>query len=436
LTTTIGVHDAMKNDRIRYDVHGMKQYVLDFERVRYQRIAGSDGANKSEWDPLNRQGNGVAETDFEFYYDNDIITACKLDTVNYPFTSDEPKGDIMNKTPVKKNLNFKSSGDKKYFEIDSVGKITAKYNMPAGKYNLVVTVEKPGTTPLQKYTYNVEFNVLDKKPLDYNGINAKAKSKYAAESRKGVNPDQLFISSGNNLDVYNIKGSQYKKELQFIDSVHYWLDSAIYLTNNLRTTEATRLINRGLWGRVFSDAYITRLFPNYLDDPALTTMIAVLRNGLTEYISETEGKMRYRRVTEEENLGRLNYRKDDYIDYMDGDIESSIFYQNDARKKDINLGKRDPKLVMYQNDHERYNLDGSKINNSDWNKGTPTTLVSDRSRVYKGGSWEDNAYWLGCGTRRFLDETQSTRNIGFRCAMDRVGSPTGKNYGKKKKRKS
>ena len=65
-----------------------------------------------------------------------------------------------------------------------------------------------------------------------------------------------------------------------------------------------------------------------------------------------------------------------------------------------------------------------------------TTLVNDRSRVYKGGSWEDNAYWLGCHTRRFLDERQSTRNIGFRCAMDRVGSPTGKNYGKRKKRKS
>ena len=436
LTTTIGVQDAMKNDRIRYDVHGMKQYVLDFERVRYQRIAGSDGANKNEWNPLNRQGNGVAETDFEFFYENDIITACKLDTVNYPFSTEAPKGDVINKTPVKKNLTFKINGDKKYFEIDTAGVVKAKYNMPAGKYNILVTVEKPGTTPLQKYTYTVEFNVLDKKPLNYNGLNAKAKSKYAAESRKGVNPDQLFISSGNNLDVYNIKGSQYKKELQFIDSVHYWLDSAIYLTNNLRTTEATRLINRGLWGRVFSDAYITRLFPNYLDDPALTTMIGVLRNGLTEYISETEGQMRYRRVTEEENLGRLNYRKDDYIDYLDGDIESSIFYQNGDRKKDINLGKRDPKLVMYQNDHERYNLDGTNINSSDWNKGTPTTLVSDRSRVYKGGSWEDNAYWLGCGTRRFLDETQSTRNIGFRCAMDRVGSPTGKNYGKKKKRKS
>jgi hypothetical protein len=29
------------------------------------------------------------------------------------------------------------------------------------------------------------------------------------------------------------------------------------------------------------------------------------------------------------------------------------------------------------------------------------------------------------GTRRFLDETQSTDDIGFRCAMVRVGSPTG-----------
>jgi hypothetical protein len=165
-------------------------------------------------------------------------------------------------------------------------------------------------------------------------------------------------------------------------------------------------------------------------------MIGVLRNGLTEYIIETEGQMRYRRVTEEENLGRLNYRKDDYIDYLDGDIESSIFFQNQDRKNAINLGKRDPKLVMYQSEHERFDLTGGKIGNAEWNKGVPTTLVSDRTRVYKGGSWEDNAYWLGCHTRRFLDERQSTRNIGFRCAMDRVGSPTGKNYGKRKKRKS
>jgi formylglycine-generating enzyme required for sulfatase activity len=60
-------------------------------------------------------------------------------------------------------------------------------------------------------------------------------------------------------------------------------------------------------------------------------------------------------------------------------------------------------------------------------------LISDKSHVYKGGSWKDRAYWLAIGNRRFLDEDQSTDAIGFRCAMDRVGSPTGMNSKKKKK---
>jgi formylglycine-generating enzyme required for sulfatase activity len=452
LTTSLGVNDAMKNDRIRYDVHGMKQYVLDFERVRYQRIAGSNGVETKGWNPLNAdpdkrddgarmQSNGVPENNIDFYYDYDIITSFKLDQSKYPFSSESPKGYLYEKSDTtKKKSNLKFSVNNKDFIVqDSSGIVSAKdVNIKPGRYTVIVTITDSRPTSLVKTrNYTLIFNVLAKKPQDSDGFNAKSRSKYAEESRRGTSPDLLYVSSGNSLDVYNIKDSQFKKELQFLDSVNSVLDEAIHLTNNLRTTEASRIINKKLWGKVFDDNYIVKLFPNFFDDPALTTMIGILRNGLTEYIIETEGQMRYRRVTEEENLGRLNYRKDDYIDYLDGDVESSIFYQNEARQKGINLGKRDPKLVMYQNDHERYNLDGSPINDKmAWDQGTPTTLVSDRSRVYKGGSWEDNAYWLGCGTRRFLDETQSTRNIGFRCAMDRVGSPTGKNYGKKKKRKS
>ena len=51
-----------------------------------------------------------------------------------------------------------------------------------------------------------------------------------------------------------------------------------------------------------------------------------------------------------------------------------------------------------------------------------STLISDRARVFKGGSWKDRAYWLNPGTRRFLDQDQSTDAIGFRCAMDRIGA--------------
>lgn len=52
-----------------------------------------------------------------------------------------------------------------------------------------------------------------------------------------------------------------------------------------------------------------------------------------------------------------------------------------------------------------------------------SSLVSDRSRVFKGGSWKDRAYWMVPGTRRYLDEKMGRADLGFRCAMDRVGGP-------------
>lgn len=51
-----------------------------------------------------------------------------------------------------------------------------------------------------------------------------------------------------------------------------------------------------------------------------------------------------------------------------------------------------------------------------------TQLVTDKTRVYKGGSWKDVAYWLSPGTRRYLDQDSATATIGFRCAMIRAGA--------------
>ncbi|NBA86348.1 gliding motility lipoprotein GldJ [Emticicia sp. CRIBPO] len=53
------------------------------------------------------------------------------------------------------------------------------------------------------------------------------------------------------------------------------------------------------------------------------------------------------------------------------------------------------------------------------------SLIDNKLRVYKGGSWNDVAYWLSPGTRRYLDQDSSTATIGFRCAMISVG-PKGK----------
>ncbi|MEC3880505.1 SUMF1/EgtB/PvdO family nonheme iron enzyme [Parapedobacter flavus] len=52
-----------------------------------------------------------------------------------------------------------------------------------------------------------------------------------------------------------------------------------------------------------------------------------------------------------------------------------------------------------------------------------TTLVNDKSRVYKGGSWNDRAYWLNPATRRYMQQDESSAMTGFRCAMTLVGSP-------------
>ncbi|MGB4774130.1 MAG: SUMF1/EgtB/PvdO family nonheme iron enzyme [Daejeonella sp.] len=52
-----------------------------------------------------------------------------------------------------------------------------------------------------------------------------------------------------------------------------------------------------------------------------------------------------------------------------------------------------------------------------------TTLVNNGSRVYKGGSWNDRAYWLNPATRRFMQQNESSAEVGFRCAMSMVGAP-------------
>jgi hypothetical protein len=143
-----------------------------------------------------------------------------------------------------------------------------------------------------------------------------------------------------------------------------------------------------------------------------------LRDGVTDYIVNTPGQAKFRNVTVEENIDRMNYRKADYIDFRDGDLMSSKSYSetegggvysywevNDAEKqKDQNR--------MYE-----------------WAGGNPTSLINDRARVYKGGSWRDRAYYTIPGTRRFLDERRAKSTLGFRCAMDRLGSPTGLSAG-------
>ena len=241
--------------------------------------------------------------------------------------------------------------------------------------------------------------------------------------KRGYAPDKYYVSHDN------IKDSI---ELGILGEINVILDKAIKLRNDKYNTEASMLIQEDLFDGIFEDK--VRIGP--MGEEYTFEIIPILRNSFSDFIIDIPGQLKYRNVEEEENIGRYNYRRADYIDYVDGDIESSIYYDNTKRKNDINEGKRDPDLVMYQNQYEEYDLKGTQIKpGGDDRTAWPTTLVSNKSRVYKGGSWRDRAYWIIGANRRFLDEDKSTDFIGFRCAMDRVGSPTGINYSRDKKRR-
>lgn len=117
---------------------------------------------------------------------------------------------------------------------------------------------------------------------------------------------------------------------------------------------------------------------------------------------------------------RRNYKYADNINFRDGDHQSSIWYEGEPPQDD-----REQNLRMYQFPVPKDKQENPK-------EAYQTSLINDKARVYKGGSWRDRAYWMVPGTRRFLDQRQSKEYLGFRCAMARVGSPMGLG-GKRKK---
>ena len=124
------------------------------------------------------------------------------------------------------------------------------------------------------------------------------------------------------------------------------------------------------------------------------------------------GRISYRAVTVEENINRMNYRQADNINYLDGDLASQLA---DAWKVDSE--GEDMEAPAETEEGEGEVKESSKM--YDYHN---TSMVDDKARVVKGGSWKDRAFYLSPGQRRFLDQAQSTDWIGFRCAMDRMGT--------------
>ncbi len=130
-------------------------------------------------------------------------------------------------------------------------------------------------------------------------------------------------------------------------------------------------------------------------------------------------------VNEDETYLRTQFSTSDNRNYRDGDRKSTRYFEESF---DLEEGEEDTGKRMYNSPQHSIALDSTNGNlDRQYDESSQrTTLINDEVRVYKGGSWRDRAYWLDPAQRRFLPQGMATDDIGFRCAMSRVGSKSRK----------
>ena len=116
------------------------------------------------------------------------------------------------------------------------------------------------------------------------------------------------------------------------------------------------------------------------------------------------GSIKYAPISKKDIGIRTNFTISDNSDIGDGDLNSSRFYEDDED--------------AFASRPAMYNSPDQNIPEDDQKR---TTLISNKTRVYKGGSWADREYWLDPAQRRYLPQYMATNDIGFRCVTDMLG---------------
>ncbi len=128
------------------------------------------------------------------------------------------------------------------------------------------------------------------------------------------------------------------------------------------------------------------------------------------------GEIKNEKIGEDETYLRTQFTKADNRNFRDGDNKSSRYY---------GTPKADDK-EMYKSPENEAKIDSSGVVRKYDESDDKTTLINNKVRVYKGGSWRDRAYWLDPAQRRFYPQHMATDYIGFRNAMSEVGGKSKK----------
>ncbi|MFT7283887.1 MAG: gliding motility-associated lipoprotein GldJ [Nonlabens sp.] len=128
------------------------------------------------------------------------------------------------------------------------------------------------------------------------------------------------------------------------------------------------------------------------------------------------GEIQQESVDENETYLRTNFDRSDNRDFRDGDAQSTKYFD---KKDELN----DQNNRMYNSPKHSVSVDSLGNLDRQYDKNSKrTSLINNEVRVIKGGSWRDRAYWLDPAARRSYPQDMAKDDLGFRCAMSRVGS--------------
>lgn len=237
---------------------------------------------------------------------------------------------------------------------------------------------------------------------------------------------------GKTPQIEKLRGSKGRNEGMFMENFKYgtgdysgvagWKNDGSAQTSDVRQYPSNDLGIYGMYGNVAewtADVYRPIIDSEYNDFNYYrgNAPQALVRNGDGTLKKIEAGDIKYDTLAD----GRLVYRGlpgqferetvADFGNFRDGDRQSSLNFRGEATDSANTYN-------MYNSPRKNFIVDsrGRVIMQKDTKE--RTSSISNDIRVVKGGSWQDSAYWLDPGQRRYKDQAKAYGWIGFRVAQD------------------
>ncbi|WP_370431228.1 gliding motility lipoprotein GldJ [Apibacter sp. wkB309] len=349
----------------------------------------TDRANEREL--MNK---GIIPKDF---YSNPAnnVGSNSFNVEKYKYNDPELEG-IVNQDKIAKQSGITSKNDRIIAVNKSAqGNLVQKFRLPTeAEWEYAALAEAD----------NRQYNIIEGKDVMINRMRAK----------KGRNRGQFLdnFKSGGQGDYSGSGG---------------WANDGNAITSDVRAYPSNPFGLYGMYGNVaewtqdvyrplidtdFNDFnyYRGNVYQQFISEEGNPGRFKKVDDGSIQYDTLADGRKLYRNLS-----GKFETEiVDDARNFRDGDLQSSL-ESGDGRVDSTGT------FNYYNSPIRNWTVDKNGRVVLDKDSKQRTSQISNDLRVIKGGSWNDTAYWLDPGQRRYMLENESAVWVGFRVAQDHKG---------------